>query len=152
VRISPDISLRSFACVLSNPQPPCAVLRSLAREGSTAVAFPPPIAYREPETRSLTGPFFFLFQRGLVKPSDFRRLTAGKKSVSKRLASLSIRPSSKSRRIQNVTFFSELAETDCAGVWTRSTAVDANKDSFHFKTRSAAAARKKETYPALTPA
>jgi hypothetical protein len=32
--------------------------------------------------RSLTGPFFFLFQRGLARPSDFQRLAVGPKSVS----------------------------------------------------------------------
>src|SRR5690554_7956274 len=33
----------------------------------------PPQTMRESKTRPLTGPFFFLFQRGLAEPSDFRR-------------------------------------------------------------------------------
>ena len=68
----------------------------------------PPQTNREPETRSLTGPFFFLFQKGLTRPSDFWRLTAGPKSVSERPASLSTRPSPKSRRIKDVTYFQYL--------------------------------------------
>jgi hypothetical protein len=70
----------------------------------------PPLAHREPEMRSLEGPFFFLFQRDLARPSDFRRLVLGPKLVSERPASLSIRPSSKSRRIQKVTFFQCIGE------------------------------------------
>jgi hypothetical protein len=55
--------------------------------------------------RSLTGPFFFLFQRGLARSSDLRRLAFRRKSVSEVPASLSIRPSPKSRRIQEGTLF-----------------------------------------------
>ena len=69
------------------------------------ISFAPPLAHRKPEMRSLMGPFFFWFQRGLARPSDFRRLAMWPKSVSERPASLSIRPSSKSRRIQKVTHF-----------------------------------------------
>src|SRR6056297_796047 len=53
----------------------------------------------EPEVRSLAGPFFFLVQRGLARPSDFWRLAFRPNSVSERPASLSIRPAPKSRRI-----------------------------------------------------
>ena len=52
----------------------------------------PPLERCKPEMRSLTGPFFFLFQRGLARPSDFRRLAFRPKSVSEAPASLSIRP------------------------------------------------------------
>ena len=51
------------------------------------------------------GAFFFLFQRGLAEQSDFRRPAFWPKSVSARPASLSIRPSCKSRRIQKLTYF-----------------------------------------------
>ena len=71
---------------------------------------PPPLAHRKPEMRSLMGPFFFLFQSGLARPSDFRRLAFRPKLVSEGPASLSIRPSSKSRRIQKVTFFQCIGE------------------------------------------
>ena len=57
------------------------------------------------------GPFFFLFQRGLAKPSDFQRLAFRSKSVSERPASLSTRPSPKSRRIQKVTDFQSLGKS-----------------------------------------
>ena len=67
--------------------------------------FPPPQTIREPEIRSLAGPFFFLVQRGLAEQSDFRRPAFWPKSVSARPASLSIRPSCKSRRIQKLTYF-----------------------------------------------
>ena len=80
------------------------------REASTSDPPLPPLAHREPEARSLTGPFFFLFQRGLAKPSDLRRLEFWPKSVSEASASLSTRPSSKSRRIQKVTHFQHVAE------------------------------------------
>ena len=70
----------------------------------------PPLAHSKPDMRSLTGPLFFLFQRGLARPSDFWRLAVWPKSVSERPASLSIRPSSKSRRSQKVTPFPMLAE------------------------------------------
>jgi hypothetical protein len=70
----------------------------------------PPLAHRKPEMRSLMGPFFFLFQSGLARPSDFRRLAFRPKLVSEGPASLSIRPSSKSRRIQKVTLFQCFAE------------------------------------------
>ena len=74
-------------------------------ESSLHVSFPPPPTIRKPEMRSLAGPFFFLVQRGLAMPSDFRRLAVGPKSVSERLASLSTRPLPKSRRIQELTYF-----------------------------------------------
>ena len=80
------------------------------------ISFAPPLAHCKPEMRSLTGPFFFLFQRGLAKPSDFRRLASGPKSVSERPASLSTRPSPKSRRIQKCLSFQVLAENR----WRRS--------------------------------
>jgi hypothetical protein len=51
------------------------------------------------------GAFFFLVQRGLAGPSDFQRLGLWPKSVSERPASLSTRPSPKSRRIQKLSFF-----------------------------------------------
>ena len=73
---------------------------------------PPPLAHSKPEMRSLTGPFFFLFQRGLARPSDFWRLAVWPKSVSERPASLSIRPSPKSRRIQKMTLFQSVAEVE----------------------------------------
>ena len=72
----------------------------------------PPLAHRKPEMRSLTGPFFFLFQRGLAKPADLRRIGDGPKSVSQRPASLSIRPSWKSRRIRKVTHFQYVGEIE----------------------------------------
>ena len=74
------------------------------------ISFAPPLAHRKPEMRSLMGPFFFLFQSGLARPSDFRRLAFRPKLVSEGPASLSIRPSSKSRRIQKVTLFQCFAE------------------------------------------
>jgi len=58
------------------------------------------------------GPFFFLFQRGLAEQSDFRRLAIQPKSVSEAPTSLSIRPSSKSRRIQKVKLFQTVAEVE----------------------------------------
>ena len=72
----------------------------------------PPLAHCKPEMRSLMGPFFFLFQRGLAKPSDFRRLAFLSKSVSERPWSLSIRPSWKSRRIQKITRFQHVVEIE----------------------------------------
>ena len=72
----------------------------------------PPLVHREPETRSLMGPFFFWFQRGLAMPSDFQRLAFPPKSVSERPASLSIRPSWKARRIQKVTHFQYVGEIE----------------------------------------
>src|SRR6056297_2819560 len=71
------------------------VLKTGVRESVPWVRIPPPppLAHRKTEMRSLTGLFFFLFQRGLVRPSDFRRLAFPPKSVSERPASLSIRPS-----------------------------------------------------------
>jgi len=69
------------------------------KEGWITGPSPPPLAHCKPEMRSLVGPFFFLFQRGLARPSDFRRLTFPPKSVSECPASLSIRPLPKSRRI-----------------------------------------------------
>jgi hypothetical protein len=74
-------------------------------EGWVPDPFLPPLAHRKPEIRSLTGPFFFLFQRGSAMPSDFQRLALRPKSVSERPVSLSIRLSSKSRRIQKMTHF-----------------------------------------------
>jgi hypothetical protein len=62
--------------------------------------------------RSLTGPFFFLFQRGLARPSELRRLAVVPKSVSERSASLSIRPSFKSRRIKKVKHFQVVVEIE----------------------------------------
>ena len=81
------------------------------REGWTAVTFPPPQTIREPDVRSLTGPFFFLFQRGLAEPPDFWRLAFDRKMVFERPASLAIRPSLKSRRIQKATYFQILSGT-----------------------------------------
>jgi hypothetical protein len=83
------------------------VLKTSVRGTVPWVRIPPlpPLAHRKPEMSSLTGPFFFLFQRGLARPSDFRRLTFPPKSVSERLASLSIRPSPKSRRILKMSHF-----------------------------------------------
>ena len=80
------------------------------RESSRLVRFPPPQTIREPETRPQCGPFFFLVQRGLTRPSDFRRLAVGPKLVSERPASPFTRPSPKSRRIQNYYSFQMLAE------------------------------------------
>jgi hypothetical protein len=71
-------------------------------ESSRPVRFPPPLTHCKPEIRSLNGPFFFLFQSGLARLSDFRRLVFPPKSVSDRPWSLSIRPSPESRRIQNI--------------------------------------------------
>ena len=70
----------------------------------------PPLAHYKPETRPQHGPFFFLFQRGLAEPSDFRRLAVGPKLVSERPASPFTRPSPKSRRTQNCLFFQVLAK------------------------------------------
>ena len=81
-----------------------------ANDAAVRILFDPPLAHCKPETRSLTGPFFFLFQRGLARPSDFRRLAIWPKSVSERPASLSIRPSTKSRRIQKITRFQHVGE------------------------------------------
>ena len=72
----------------------------------------PPLAHCKPKTRPQCGPFFFLSQRGLAKLADFRRLAVGSKSVSERPASLSIRPSWKSRRIKKVTHFQHVGEIE----------------------------------------
>ena len=80
------------------------------RESSLHVSFPPPPTIRKPEMRSLAGPFFFLVQRGLAMPSDFRRLVVRPKSFSERPAALSTRLSTKSRRIQKQAYFQVLAE------------------------------------------
>lgn len=74
------------------------------------VPFHPPQTIRKPETRPRRGPFFFLVQRGLTSPSDFRRLAFGPESVSDQPASLVTRPSPKSGRIQNWSSFQMLAE------------------------------------------
>ena len=76
---------------------------------------PNPHARRTPlenfhQIRDTTGPFFFLFQRCLAKPSDFRRLVAAPILVSERPASLFTRPSLISRRIQKCASFQMLAE------------------------------------------
>ena len=84
----------------------------IGREGSPPDPFPPPLAHCKPEIRSLTGPFFFLFQMGLAMLSDFRRLAFRPKSVSERSASLSIRPSSKSGRIKNINLFQYVVEIE----------------------------------------
>jgi hypothetical protein len=52
-----------------------------------------------------------LFQRGLARPSDIRRPGDGPIPVSERPASLSTRPSPKSRRIQKVTVFQLLGRS-----------------------------------------
>ena len=72
----------------------------------------PPLAHLKPEMRRLTGHFFFLSQRGLAGPSDFRRLAFRPNSVSERPASLSIRPSPESRRIQKVYNFQNVVEIE----------------------------------------
>jgi hypothetical protein len=95
------------------PEAEIATLRAYSlrcREGSLPEPSPPPLAYRKPEMRSLKGPFFFLFQRVLARPSDFRRLAFRPKSVSEAPASLSIRPSPRSRRIQKVYYFQYVDE------------------------------------------
>lgn len=71
---------------------------------------------------------FFFFQRGLAKPSDFRRSAPGPKLVSERLASLFTRPSSPARRIKNWRIFSILVKPDCA-VWAMSTDFKANRET-----------------------
>jgi hypothetical protein len=81
-----------------------------ANDAAVRNSLAPPLAHREPETRSLMGAFFFLFQRGLPMPSDLQRLAFPPKSVSERPGSLSIRPSWKSRRIQKVTVLQMLRE------------------------------------------
>jgi len=53
-----------------------------------------------------------LVELGLARPSDFRRPAIGSKSVSEPPASLSTRPSPKSRRIQKVTYFQSVAEAE----------------------------------------
>jgi hypothetical protein len=58
------------------------------------------------------GAFFLLFQRDSAKPSDFRRLMLGPKSVSEHPVSLSIRPLPKSRRIQKVSHFQWVDEIE----------------------------------------
>jgi len=58
------------------------------------------------------GLFFFLFQRGLAMLSDFRRLAFRPRSVSEHPASLSIRPSFKSRRIQKLMIFQYVGEIE----------------------------------------
>ena len=77
------------------------VSEMLADQGRAKLPPPPPVAHRKPETRPSRGPFFFLFQRGLAKPPDFRRLAIASKLVSERPASLSVCPTSRSRRIKN---------------------------------------------------
>jgi hypothetical protein len=74
----------------------------LGGEGSTGVPFPPPQTNREPETRSLTGPFFFLFQKGLAIATALRRLSKCAKLVSERRLSLTNRPTAPEGRFQKV--------------------------------------------------
>ena len=71
---------------------------------------PPPLTLAKTDDGPLWGPFFFLFQRGLARPSDFRRLVVRPKSFSERPAALSTRLSTKSRRIQKQAYFQVLAE------------------------------------------
>jgi hypothetical protein len=82
------------------------------QESSFPAPVSPPLAHRKPEMKSLAGPFFFLFHRGLARPSDFRRLAFGSELVSESPASLSTRPSHKSRRIQKVTPFQHVVENE----------------------------------------
>jgi hypothetical protein len=58
------------------------------------------------------GAFFLLFQKGLAAPSDFWRLAFGSETVSERPASLSTRPSPKLRRIQKVSHFQHVVESE----------------------------------------
>ena len=69
------------------------------------VAFPPPKTIREPITRSLTGLFFFLFQRGLAIATALQRLAKCAKLVSEPALSLTERPSTSEGRIQKVMHF-----------------------------------------------
>ena len=55
---------------------------------------PPPLANCELEVRSLAGPFFFWFQRGLVVATALQRLPKQSKSVSEPHLSLIDRPHS----------------------------------------------------------
>jgi hypothetical protein len=83
-----------------------------ANDAAVRNSLAPPRAHRKPERRSLAEPFLLLLQMGLARPSDLRRLAFSPKSVSERPASLSIRPSWKSRRIQKVTRFQYAGEIE----------------------------------------
>ena len=72
------------------------------REGSTGVAFPPPLTLAETDDGPLRGPFFFLFQRGLAVATALRRLEKYPKSVSEPALSLTERPRCSEGRIQKV--------------------------------------------------
>lgn len=104
----PDKSPHSITCLMFRNS--LQMRAASTREGWMLGPSPPPLSNREPDMRPLTGPFFFLFQRGLAKPSDLRRLAVSSKSVSERPASLSIRPSTKSRRVWNWSPFQTLGE------------------------------------------
>ena len=75
------------------------------------ISFAPPLAHRKPEMRSLMGPFFFWFQRGLVIATALRRLAKYPKSVSEPALSLTDRPWPSEGRIQKVYYF------QCFGVF-----------------------------------
>jgi len=63
---------------------------------------PPPKTIREPIMRSLTGPFFFLFQRGLAIVTALQRLAKCAKLVSEPALSLTERPRSSVGRFKKV--------------------------------------------------
>ena len=75
------------------------------REGSTAVAFPPPLTLAETDDGPLWGPFFFLFQRCLAVATALRRLAEYPKSVSEPALSLTDRPRCSEGRINKVHNF-----------------------------------------------
>jgi len=78
---------------------------SSRRESWLPAPLPPPLSLCKLTTLPDERRNSFWFQRGLTTPCDFRRLAIWPKSVSERPASLSIRPSSESRRIQKMTHF-----------------------------------------------
>jgi hypothetical protein len=94
---------RANALIVHFPQLRARLLRPPPRELG---ARPTPSATCTSQTRDEVpnGAFFLFFQRGLARPSDFRRLAFRPKSVSDRPTSLSIRPYSKSRRIQKSVY------------------------------------------------
>jgi hypothetical protein len=77
-RFTPSRTPQKYSQTLSFAQ----FYAQLRGEGWELDSLPPPLADCKPETRSQTGPFFFLFQRGLAEQSDFRRLALQPKSVS----------------------------------------------------------------------
>jgi hypothetical protein len=96
----------------------------------------PPLAHRKPEMRSLVGPFFFLFQRGLAKSSDFGDWRFSRNWS---LNALRLFPSalcSNRDGFKKWRTFRMLAKSSCAAVEAGSSALGTDRDTRRRRTRA----------------